>query len=155
LEGRVTTIATDGKTIAADGQSTAGDMVTSADSKKLHRLPDGSIVGGCGELSPMRRAINCLHSPDAHPDDLTGDFTLVRLYADGRIVTYEGCLFAFDLPAPVTIGSGREFAMGAMLAGKSPKEAVEIATQRDIYSGGTITVMEPDRPPSNVVELAA
>jgi ATP-dependent protease HslVU (ClpYQ) peptidase subunit len=151
----VTTIATDGKSIAADGQSTAGEMVTSRETTKLTRLPDGSIVGGCGELSPMRRAINCLHSPDAHPDDLTGDFTLLRLFPDGRIVTYEGCLFAFELPAPVTIGSGREFAMGAMLAGKGPKEAVEIAIERDIYSGGDVLVMEPTRPPSNVVELAA
>ena len=151
----MTTIATDGKSVAADGQSTSGDMVTSTSSVKLTRLPDGSIVGGCGELSPMRRAINCLHAPDAHPDDFTGEFTLVRLFSDGRIVTYEGCLFPFELPAPVAIGSGREFAMGAMLAGKGPKQAVEIAAQRDVYSGGNIIVMEPDKPGNNVVELAA
>lgn len=151
----MTTIATDGKTIAADGQSTAGDMVTSLESVKLARLPDGSIIGGCGDLSPMRRAINCLHAPDAHPDDFTGEFTLLRLYPDGKIVSYEGCLFAFELPAPVAIGSGREFAMGAMLAGKKPSEAVEIAKQRDIYSGGNVLVMEPTKPASNVVELVA
>lgn len=151
----MTTIATDGKVIAADGQSTTGDMVTGTETVKLTRLPDGSIVGGCGELAPMRRAINCLHSPDAHPDDLTGEFTLLRLCSDGKVLVYEGCLFAFELPAPVAVGTGREFAMGAMLAGKGPKEAVDIAIQRDIYSGGTVLVMEPTRPPSNVVELAA
>jgi 20S proteasome alpha/beta subunit len=147
----MTTIVTDGKSIAADGQSTAGDMVTNTSCQKLTRLPDGSIVGGCGELSAMRRAINCLHSPDAHPDDLTGEFTLVRLFPNGRVATYEGCLFASDLPAPVAIGSGREFAMGAMLAGKSPKDAVEIACQRDIYSGGDVVVMEPTHPPLKAV----
>lgn len=151
----VTTIATDGKIMAADGQSTSGDMVTGMEAQKLSRLPDGSIIGGCGEVAPMRRAINCLHSPDAHPDDLTGEFTLLRLFPDGRLVAYEGCLFAFERPAPATIGTGREFAMGAMLAGKGPKEAVEIAIQRDIYSGGTVVVMEPTRPPSSWVELAA
>jgi ATP-dependent protease HslVU (ClpYQ) peptidase subunit len=151
----MTTIATDGKSIAADGQSTAGDMITSTTSIKLTRLPDGSIVGGCGELAPMRRAINCLHAPDAHPDDFTGEFSLLRLFPDGRVSVYDGCLFGFDIPAPAAVGTGREFAMGAMLAGKGPKQAVEIATQRDVYSGGNITVMEPDKPGNNVVELVA
>lgn len=151
----MTTIATDGKTIAADGLSTSGDMVTDTAVQKLTRLPDGSIVGGCGELSAMLRAIDCLHAPNSHPDDLTGDFTLIRLSTGGVVTRYEGCLFGVVAAAPTAIGTGRAFAMGAMLSGKTPKEAVEIACQRDIYSGGEIVVMQPDRPAGKVVELVA
>lgn len=151
----MTTIATDGKTIAADGLSTSGDMVTDTNVRKLTRLPDGSIVAGCGELAAMKQAIDCLHAPNAHPDDLTGEFTLIRVAGDGTITRYEGSLFGITTTAPAAIGSGREFALGAMLAGKPPKEAVEIACRCDVYSGGEILVMEPHRPTGNVVELVA
>jgi ATP-dependent protease HslVU (ClpYQ) peptidase subunit len=36
------------------------------------------------------------------------------------------------------IGSGEEYAIGAMDAGLSAKDAVKIACNRDIYSGGRI-----------------
>lgn len=36
------------------------------------------------------------------------------------------------------IGSGSDFAMGAMLAGKTAAESVRIATKLDIYSGGAV-----------------
>lgn len=151
----MTTIATDGKTIAADGLCVSGEMITDSNAKKLTRLPDGSIVGGCGELAPIRRAIDCLHAPGAHPDDFTGEFMLLRLMPDGEIIRYEGSLFGVETPAPAAIGTGREFAVGAMLAGKAAKRAVEIATSCDVYSGGTIVEMAPYRPQSNAVSIAA
>jgi ATP-dependent protease HslVU (ClpYQ) peptidase subunit len=36
------------------------------------------------------------------------------------------------------IGSGGGFALAAMSAGKSPKKAVEIASQHDIYTGAEV-----------------
>lgn len=42
---------------------------------------------------------------------------------------------------PAAIGSGSEYAIGAMLAGKTPAEAVEIASKRDLTTAGTITAL--------------
>lgn len=40
-----------------------------------------------------------------------------------------------------SIGSGCDFAMGAMLAGKSAAEAVRIAAKLDIYTGGPVRTL--------------
>lgn len=40
-----------------------------------------------------------------------------------------------------SIGSGGQFAMSAMHLGKSPKQAVEIASQLDLFTGGQIKEM--------------
>lgn len=46
---------------------------------------------------------------------------------------------------PYAIGSGSDFAMGAMLAGKSAKDAVKIAAKLDCYTGGPIKVLSLDK----------
>lgn len=40
--------------------------------------------------------------------------------------------------SPAAVGSGKKFAMAAMLCGKTPKEAVEIAPQLDPHTGGKV-----------------
>ena len=44
----------------------------------------------------------------------------------------------------IAFGSGAHFALGAMDAGASVKKAIQIACNRDIYSGGHIDVIEFD-----------
>jgi len=39
------------------------------------------------------------------------------------------------------IGSGGEFALGAMYAGKTAKEAIKIASQLDVYTGNAIDTL--------------
>jgi ATP-dependent protease HslVU (ClpYQ) peptidase subunit len=139
--------------MAADGMGTCGDTIVSTNERKLSKLPDGSIIAGSGDLAAMQRAINYLHAPNTSPDDFTGEFSLLRLYADGSVVRYDGSLFPLPAQVPAAIGSGTEIAIGAMCAGAEPSRAVEIASERDTHTGGEITVMRPDRP--NVVELVA
>lgn len=42
---------------------------------------------------------------------------------------------------PFAIGSGSEFALGAMHAGATPLEAIRIASKLDIYTGGPLDVL--------------
>lgn len=42
---------------------------------------------------------------------------------------------------PYAIGSGEEYAMGAMLAGCSALEAVKIAAKLDVYTGGPVRTL--------------
>jgi hypothetical protein len=65
-------------------------------------------------------------------------FEALVLNLDGTIDWFGKDLEPLRYFAPMTIGSGGAMALGAMLAGKSPKQAVEIACQRDIKSGGDI-----------------
>jgi hypothetical protein len=78
------------------------------------------------------------------PEVLTeGDFVgllwdddegLVRIYDDA---TFSKVPRGFD-----AIGSGGDFALGAMAAGASADEAVRAAMSLDIYSGGSVQVVQ-------------
>lgn len=61
----------------------------------------------------------------------------------GVVLTAKRDIFVFDdytkwllVDEPFhAIGSGAEYALGAMAAGKSPREAVKIASSKDCYTG--------------------
>ncbi len=42
----------------------------------------------------------------------------------------------------IAIGSGSDFAISAMSMGKTAKEAIEEAIKHDIYTGGTVDVVQ-------------
>jgi ATP-dependent protease HslVU (ClpYQ) peptidase subunit len=134
----LTTIATDGFKLAGDGRSTRNDSITGRDHIKVVSLPDGSIVGGAGRTADAERALR--HLLAEAPGDLKGDFTLLRLFKNGKIAVYEGTLLSpISMKAPAAIGSGSDAAMGAMLAGADARTAVQIAAKLDVYTGGKIT----------------
>ena len=56
----------------------------------------------------------------------------IERLSDGRIVGSCGYI------APMAIGSGGDYAIGAMLAGQDPVGAVEIAMIRDRNTGGDV-----------------
>jgi ATP-dependent protease HslVU (ClpYQ) peptidase subunit len=60
---------------------------------------------------------------------------MTTIATDGRSMAADGQ----SIDPPFAIGSGMDFALGAMDAGKSPAEAVEIACRRDPHSGGEVT----------------
>jgi ATP-dependent protease HslVU (ClpYQ) peptidase subunit len=56
------------------------------------------------------------------------------------VEVYEGDLTAaLVVKPPFAIGTGRTAALGAMKAGATARQAVEIAAQIDVYTGGKIT----------------
>lgn len=136
----MTTIATDGKLMAGDGRSTRGDIVSGGDRKKVFRLPDGSIIGIAGRTRDAERAVRSLMADPFAPEEVRGDYHLIRLYPNGQIWSHEDTLTApIRVKPPYAIGSGSTAAMAAMLAGADATAAVKIATKLDIYSGGKIT----------------
>ena len=57
----------------------------------------------------------------------------------GKVFIYESKLYPFVIDAPFhAIGSGADFAIGAMAAGKSATDAVKIAAKFDLATGGAI-----------------
>lgn len=134
----MTTIATDGKTMAADGCGCANDLIRSINEQKLHRLSDGRIVGCSGTFMAAKTYIAWLEKGGELPKIEAGFHALV-LSPDGTVQVHGNDEMPDDADVPAVLGSGGALALGAMLAGASPKRAVEIAAMRDPFTGGTIT----------------
>lgn len=144
----VTTIACDGRTMAGDGQASRGQLITARSAQKIVMFEDGRIVGTAGEKPCCRKFLEWLREGGTRPK--LKDVAALVLHRDGRLVYHtdsdpEGT----ETEIPNAIGSGCEIAIGAMMAGAPPTRAVEIAANRDVYTGGKITVFGlPDLPHS-------
>lgn len=140
----MTTIAIDiAGNIAADGRSTAGNEIIRDDVEKI-LVRHGRIYALTGCISLLDAAIEW-HNAGADP-------AKVPAYSGEQgwflIVVEDGGLFCYsnkvpysmrdEYKLPIAFGSGESFALGAMLAGKSAREAVQIACRVDSGSGGKI-----------------
>jgi len=142
----MTTIAYDGKIIAGDGRITAGATIIGGDCKKLlyvqttaHRC----IVAFAGDLVVKTRFNNWVAGgmtakgwAELELDD--GEFEAFVTTKDG-ILYFSDSKHPVEYAAPCATGSGMDFALAAMKAGKNAVEAVELASELDIYTGGEIT----------------
>jgi ATP-dependent protease HslVU (ClpYQ) peptidase subunit len=142
----VTTIATDGISMAGDSLVTMGSDVVGY-TPKVRKLKDGRIVGCAGELAQIQMFVRWLESPADDKPELE-DFAALILNLDGTVDYMDKRLEPVRFIVPNAIGSGEGMAQGAMLAGKSPEEAVAIAAMRDTCTGGEITVLSLGDPPS-------
>lgn len=138
----MTTIAWDGKTMAADKQSTGGGMKYQSHESKIHKgtyhgMP--ALFAGAGTSVYSAAVIEWLLAgmPDDKPEmpSAPDSFTVL-------VATELGLFEYIDSLRPVplgirkwAIGSGNEYAFGAMAAGASAKKAVEIACALDVNSG--------------------
>lgn len=134
----MTTIATDGKTIACDSLATWGDMRITHNRKKIHKIGD-MYVGASGNSEFISAYIEYLKTGKNKPT--TEDaHTLLFLTKGGVYLQTDTRFNRIKVNSVMAIGSGREYAIGAMMAGASPYEAVKIAIKNDLNSGGKVVV---------------
>ncbi|MBB3227014.1 ATP-dependent protease HslVU (ClpYQ) peptidase subunit [Luteibacter sp. Sphag1AF] len=139
----MTTIATKDGILAADSQVTGNfKFSTSNKIRKVSIGPHaGSLFGACGRLDLLDRAFAQVESGDFSPlcasdDDDGGVYIIVGrrrvfcLEAD-RMIPYE-------VSRTFAAGSGQQFAMAAMISGKSAADAVRIAAKLDPFTGGPV-----------------
>lgn len=129
--------------MATDGLVTNGnEVVTDFDYPKALRLKDGSIVAVAGMFFALE-ALRAFLDGDAKEVEAAGEWDAIRLMPDGSGLFYCDKHPTLGAPCswPATLGTGGEIALGAMLAGATPKKAVELACERDCGSGGKITVL--------------
>lgn len=137
----MTTICTDGKTMAGDGRSMWEDRIGDDGYCKVHRLKDGSLLGVAGSMAaigPLVAWLNAGGKPSSYPKDLP-EYSAMHLRLDGTLATYEVNGWPDPAAPPYAMGSGGAAAHTAMLCGKAPAEAVEIAKLVDAHTGGKIT----------------
>ncbi len=138
----MTTIAFDGKTMAADKQSVGGgrkyQRLTSKIRRGLyHGMP--ALFSGAGTIVYVDAMIDWFIAgmPDDKPEMPEGpDSFTVLVATEVGLYEYIDSLRPIALgPTKWAIGSGAEYALGAMAAGASAKRAVEIACTLDVNSG--------------------
>lgn len=130
----MTTLAYDGRTLAGDRQLTLGG--TPMPATKIFRL-NTELIGLCGSVQESLMFLEWFRNgkdPEAKPK-LTEGFSALVITPD-RIMRYEDGLMPWPVDLPFwAAGSGADYALGAMAAGKNAAEAVEIAIRFDINSG--------------------
>ena len=143
----MTTIAIDALgNIAADGRVTCGNEIIREDAEKI-RQAHGRIYGvtGCGSLTDELIKWHNKGADPANPPIYKGDrgWGLLVVQTDGLFFYTNDVPHAMsdEYKYPIAFGSGQNWALGAMMAGKSAREAVEIACKLDTGSGGKITSM--------------
>ena len=148
----MTTIAFRDGIMAADSQETDGGMKTKC--RKLFRVEDACgnevIIGTAGGSFTGMLFVDNYSSVEDRPavlDNITEDENFHNLIWDGEDL-YEVDWLWHPIKVPrvpfFAIGSGAAAAMGAMHAGASAKEAIQIAKKIDNYTGGTVKTMSLD-----------
>jgi ATP-dependent protease HslVU (ClpYQ) peptidase subunit len=129
------------RVMVADSHVSGG---TSFKTTKIHRVGD-KLVGFSGTLSHCLKFLEWLKH--GTPLNLVYDkeeHTFCALVMDGGFLYYyDNELIATAVDDQIyAIGSGAEYALGAIDAGATPKRAVEIACKRDDGSKGPVVLMK-------------
>ena len=145
----MTTIAFDGKSIAADCQSTYGSFPVKA--HKLNHLTykGHPAVAGCDgtiqEFDPIIEWVKggCKKKQRPDVEEEKPDFSIMVVTDEGKVFYASNSLFFHDMgKTKWAIGSGADYALGAMEAGKTAKESIEIAMRLDVNTGLGIDVID-------------
>lgn len=134
--------------LAADSRAYGGHGCPSPGVKsKLHRLDDGSRVGVVSaKLGHPEKFVAWLRA-GGDPAEWVGDLPDLRAIVvrpDGAVHLYDDNIWASGPIGPAdffALGSGTEYALGAMHMGASAAEAVEAAIRFDANSGGAVMVL--------------
>lgn len=133
----MTTICTDGKSMAADRLVT-GDNVIYGTTTKIIQLDDGTIIGHTGNAYQFSAFVQWCNTRQHQPFDGKDSMEALVLTPDGLIRCYDEHGRSYIAQAPQATGSGAAVAFGAMKAGATPAEAVEIAALYDTRTGGGV-----------------
>lgn len=97
---------------------------------------DRAIIGFAGRASGFAKFVAWCTSPEIRKPPKLETIELLALTKEGNIFHGEGMRTWMLIDQPFfAIGSGSNFAMGALGGGKTPLEAVKIASKHDIHTG--------------------
>lgn len=150
----MTTIAFKDGVMACDSKCTDDDGAFFSRTQKIFRLANNALLGTAGD-GDVREVIDVFDTcaPKRLPSkqklaDTKTDFAGLLAFPGGRLfgVDIQHCKNRSEWTAQVVeieeriaaCGSGHQFAIGAMAAGRSAAEAVAIACRYDSYSQGPI-----------------
>lgn len=128
--------------MAGDGLCCVNGTICSFSTVKVFRLKDGSLYGACGGGAEGELHMKWIEGGcEGACPKLDSGFGFLLLRSDGRLFEGDEVGHPYQIEAPFAIGSGMDIALGAMLAGLTPDQAVEAAAKRNPHTGGKITVL--------------
>jgi hypothetical protein len=130
-------------TIAADGQMVRGYEIIRTDTPKL--IVCGGAIYGITGSHAMLEPLIAWHQSGANANILPPgeDWCLLVIDASGAALYCKDAPHADrQLPCAFAFGTGREIARTAMRLGQTPAQAVALAIEFDMGSGGTIQVFD-------------
>lgn len=135
----MTTIAYKDGVIATDGQTTSGSTIVRLNTVKMRKTKKAThyCAGSHDEIDVL---VSALDSGAKIGRACNANSIMVKDGSAYLCGEEDGEAFACKIEKGEfrAIGSGWEYAMGAMAAGCSAKQAVKIAASLDIYTGGKI-----------------
>lgn len=145
----MTTIAANHEGMAADTLVVVGDTVFTRQGKKLVRV-HGHIIGFAGFAAGAEECIKRMReAKEIHPlafltvYEHNSQFTMLVKSPEGVLYRYDGNGSPVVCPEGIAaIGTGGDFALGALAAGASLRKAMRIALDMDTKSGGRISVFK-------------
>jgi hypothetical protein len=136
----LTTIAWDGRTLAADTLTTCNGAFDGY-GPKIH-IERGVMVGGAGSSAIYERFRDWVRT------GMVGDCPLQKDVGNMFVIPPVGhaVMWCDDGPFRIAtekwaLGSGENYALGAMEMGATAEQAVRVAMKHDRHSGGEVTVL--------------
>lgn len=153
----MTTIVYRNGVMACDSRAYGGDKVPIGAKCKIERLEDGTLIGASSTEVGGPEAIRRWYKdgcPDKPDYPLPEKFTLLVAKLNGEIFTAAS---SYMLSGPLmgeyfAIGSGEEYALGAMAHGAGPETAVKLACELDVWSAEPIFSLTHFAKPETVTE---
>lgn len=152
----MTTIAYDTLSLAADRQLNSGSARDIQHVPKLFLIAEHDcVLGAAGNYT----AILAMRDDYAAHGKLTRrhpkvNAALVMHLDDGRCCYYEQGSFVYETTEPIAVGSGEQFALGALMAGATADDAVRIASRLDTATGGGVDVVHKRSHPAKLAKRA-
>lgn len=156
----MTTIAYDGKTLAADSQTTQDGIRLSNSAVKIFspwnetwavegkQIAAFGIAGDLHAANDLRKAMESFaghHAGDPFAKGITFAFIAI---AEDRTVFVGGKYsdddrsWVVQAEAPVAVGTGGDFALGAMAAGSKAEDAIRIASKFDVNTNDSVSTID-------------
>lgn len=127
--------------IAIDGRVTAGSRIVSDNDKKYIKKGN-NLYFTIGGVADANRLIDLVEAGiEETSDDNLYDCQLILATVPPLEIYVNEAGYIEHVPViedVYTLGSGGDYALSAMDLGKTPKQAVQYATTRDMCSGGKI-----------------
>ncbi len=141
--------------MASDSKCTDDFNAFCTRTPKVYRLPNRALLGCAGDAD-SRDVIELLGGVSIKKLPTRAELAATKCEFAGLLVFPNGTIYFVDISPPeaahsewtasmleckerfAAVGSGYQFAIGAMAAGRSAKQAVEIAARYDIQSGAPV-----------------
>ena len=135
----MTTIVCNREGMCADKRVTGSTMFKTT---KIQRV-NGSLIGYCGNIEHCLKFVEWRRNPDSKPEFSERTWEALELTSDGRMLWWSIDLMPIEIEDDYyAIGSGADFALGAMAMGAKPQQAIKVAATYDPGTGPDVQTMK-------------